>query len=529
VNDRSLELLKESHGYAVKLRREMDAWLEQSIVMDPVGSFGGGEDEANYALGWIHQYLVTRNPKIMDHFATLKQTFVDWLQRDGYHGYDPDTDIHHGTEPFILFMPRYMGLRPEDTEMAAILDDAAEHIGNWVPGIPPWYDYDRDGFFTRYLGTKNARRDPNDAVDIAETLRFIHMTLAAYRAIGTERYLEWSLRYGRKWAERLIKAEPPLPIRWGLGEKEIRPHEYLPKKNIRGLPHRGAANLKFGVHPLRGVEAMIASGGVYVFGDLYRLSGEEIFKDAARKIVEPILPRLLDPYNDPGSAAVHYFRWLFKDDSLDAQIREILAGIPAEPPSKLALVFPEEKKMIGILGYRWDMAQWGEYSEGGYVKPIQEPSTSALTLAYQMTGNIEYAARALRSASTKLAMGREVLRGGREHADMGGAICTISSGHGRNWGIGPVTGCYGPLLLGTHDLMGRVEPMLEVRDDAGQTCVPENLLPLVRSDLNAFHEVVFYNGGASPLSFSWRFTSERGVYSEDAGLASGEMRRIEIP
>ena len=55
----------------------------------------------------------------------------------------------------------------------------------------------------------------------------------------------------------------------------------------------------------------------------------------------------------------------------------------------------------------------------------------------------------LRSAATRLNIARRVLRGGREHADMGGAVCSVAAGHGRNWGQGAVTACYGPLLLGT--------------------------------------------------------------------------------
>ena len=36
-----------------------------------------------------------------------------------------------------------------------------------------------------------------------------------------------------------------------------------------------------------------------------------------------------------------------------------------------------------------------------------------------------------------------------EHSDMGCSISSIISGHGRNWGIGPVTGCYPILTIGS--------------------------------------------------------------------------------
>merc|ERR1711964_335319 len=88
---------------------------------------------------------------------------------------------------------------------------------------------------------------------------------------------------------------------------------------------------------------------------------------------------------------------------------------------------------------------------------IQEPSPATFTLAFQVTGNPLYAERALKNASTRLMMARRVLRGGREHADMGGAICSVAAGHGRNWGTGSVTGCYGPLILGLKQIQSQME------------------------------------------------------------------------
>merc|ERR1712096_434934 len=91
----------------------------------------------------------------------------------------------------------------------------------------------------------------------------------------------------------------------------------------------------------------------------------------------------------------------------------------------------------------------------GIIKPIQEPSPATFTLAFQVTGNPLYAERALKNASTRLMMARRVLRGGREHADMGGAICSVAAGHGGNWGTGSVTGCYGPKKTKSKKVTGR--------------------------------------------------------------------------
>ena len=178
---------------------------------------------------------------------------------------------------------------------------------------------------------------------------------------------------------------------------------------------------------------------------------------------------LSDPYNDPAAAALSYYRWTFEDTEYDAQICAGLAEFPDEPPELLALIFPQQvRRREPGVGKRADMAYWGEWSDDGSVKPIQEPSTATMTLAYQVTGEVIYAMRALRSAATRLSIARRVLRGGREHADMGGAVCSVAAGHGRNWGQGAVTGCYGPLILGTREVQSKVTQLLEVQHENKQ-------------------------------------------------------------
>ncbi len=200
---------------------------------------------------------------------------------------------------------------------------------------------------------------------------------------------------------------------------------------------------------------------------------------------------------------------------------------PPSPPGRLALIFPQEtvRREPGV-GRRSDMAYWGEWSDDGSVRPIREPSTAALTLAYQVTGNPEFAMRAFRSAATRLMMARCVLRGGREHADMGGAVCSVAAGHGRNWGQGVVTACYGPLLLGTREVQSEVVPTLEVRGEGGERCLPQTLLSLIHPLVDGQGDVVFYNGGDSALPFSWRLRGDGDAAWENLKLDVGEVKRI---
>jgi hypothetical protein len=289
--------------------------------------------------------------------------------------------------------------------------------------------------------------------------------------------LDWALRYGRACAERIL-ADPDLDC-----------------------VNRPASEHNVAGDPLAGIENLLASGAVYALGDLFALSGHEVFRDAARRIAAPLVPELLDPYGDPGPAAVGHYRWALADGSLDDGIRAVLAHMPEESGAELAMVVPQARRRRETgVGKRADMIYWGEWSDDGSVRPMREPTTAALTLAWQMTGDVSFARRALKTAAAKLGMARRVLRGGRDHACGAASIHAVAAGHGRNWGQGAVTACYGPLLLGTREVQSRVTPMVEVRG--------EGLVSLVRPPIVGDGEVTFYNGTDAAVRAEWRLDGE---------------------
>lgn len=494
--------LSDAYNSASRLRKEMEAWLDQSWRMDPPSMHGGGEDEANYSLAWFSHYLVTKSNAVADHFRTLRDQLAGWVERECLHGYEGEAEAHHGTEPFLLFLPRYLGLFPEDEKAASLLEDAAHHIGNWVEGIPDWFDWERNRFWGYHIGTKVVNRDLGQVNEIAEHFRFIHIALAAHRVVGDQKYIDWAVRYGRRRAQMICDVpKGSLPIAWGPDGEPV-----WPEKATESQARAAQAGHHVPGDPLIGVECLLASGAIYVLGDLFEATSEEVFKDAARRIVEPLIGQLGDPYADPGAAAISYYRVAFDDKRYDEAILEQARRFPGPTAGELAMVFPEvRRRMLMGVGKRADQTFWGEWEEKtGNITATKQPSTAALTLAYQLTGDVPFAARALDQAERKLTVARRVLRGGREHADMGGAVCSTAAGHGRNWGWGAVTGCYGPLLLGTCEIKSAVMPALHVRDDAKQYRLPDPVLSLYRPQ----GETRFYNGGDEPVLFSWHRPGE---------------------
>ena len=490
-------------GYAA-LRSELSQWLEQSTRTDGPGPNGGGEDEANYALAWFPHYLVTGDPAIAERFRTLLAALADWVAAQCHHGYEPEAEAHHGTEPFILFLPRYLALFPQDRTARRLLLDAAEHVGNWCAEVPDWFDYERGCFRSFAIGSRVVGSDPRFAFELAEHFRFLHLALAAHRVSGETRYLEWAQRYGTVWARRIAAVGERFPLLW------TQQGEPLFEEQVAGQPIAAAAGATHHVpgDPLAGLENLLASGAIYALGDLYAATGDDRFRAAAHCLAVPLVAELADPYADPAAALCHYRR-TFADRTLDDGITAQIERFAPPSPRPLAMIFPQERhrRMPGV-GRRADMIHWAEWHDDGSTTPSREPSTAALTLAYQITGDASYAARALGTAARKLAMARRVLRGGREHADMGGAVCSVAAGHGRNWGAGAVTGCYGPLLLGTCDRMGAVTPRIELAN-AG-----EGLLSLVFDD-----RVLFCNGSADPISCRWRPSGDGQWYH--LSLAAG--------
>jgi hypothetical protein len=508
--------VKDCHAEFAGLRSEMSRWLAQSMRVDGPGPNGGGEDEANYSLAWFPHYIVDGDEAVPGHFRSLLDALAGWVERECYQGYEPEAEAHHGTEPFLLFLPRYLGLFPEDRRARSLLEDAARHIGNWGDGVPDWYDYERNCFHHYRIGSRVVGSDAGEAFEVAEHFRFLHIALAAYRVTGEQRYFDWSLRYGAEWARRLNAAAPgPLPVVWtqdgeGIYERDLTRRQ----KGMSAASHHVEGD------PLVGVEVLLASGAIYALADLSSLTGDAAFRAAARRIVEPLVPGLTDPYADPGVAAVARYRLAFSDDSLDDDIRAQVERLPDESADELAMTFPQERRRVTPgVGRRNDMIHWGRRSADGVITPADDPCTAALALAYQVTGDVGYATRAFRQARVKLMMALRVLRGGREHADMGGAVCSVAAGHGRNWGIGAVTGCYGALALGTREQMGRVTPIVEIADADGAHGIPAGVLPLVRPSVCGGGQVAFYNASPRTTDFAWRRAGddEWGAFALDPG------------
>jgi len=443
-------------------------------------------DNANFAISIFQENLINPSNQIKNFLSVLGEEVFKWADQNLHNGYEKIADVHHGTELFIGFLPRYIDSFPKDDRPKSLILGATEYIGNWNKGVDQWYDYKNETFKSWYLGSLGFDKRKLYAYETADHIRFLHIALNAWKISGNRKYIDWAFSYGRKFAKRIIDSKKIIPVAWGLNGKSFYPEDMkTPAEQFLAANHHHIAG-----DPLSGVENLIASGAIYAFGDLYNLSQENVFKQCTKKIVSEIIGCISNPYADPAAAVVSYYRDTFADHSFDEVIIKTLDNIPLYDETELALVVPEINKIRQSgIGNRKDMLYWQTFNKDGQCDFLNEPPTSFFTLAYNITGDINYADRALKMAARKLKIARSVLRSGYEHADMGGAVCSVASGHGRNWGIGSVTGCYAPLILGSTENFGSLKTIIQFKSPIiSKKCI--SLIRRIdpnRSELNLFN------------------------------------------
>ena len=64
-----------------------------------------------------------------------------------FHGYVDGHEVHHEPETFLYFQSPFMHLMGAPEAVSSV-ENFAHHVGNWVPGVPDWYDWEAHGFRT---------------------------------------------------------------------------------------------------------------------------------------------------------------------------------------------------------------------------------------------------------------------------------------------------------------------------------------------------------------------------------------------
>ena len=397
-----IDELAQTYAHYVALRRELSLWVEQSIRRDGPDQNQGGEDEANFALAFFQHYLVSGDERIAVRFRSLANDLKAWVRAECLHGYEPEAEAHHGTEPFFVVSAPLSGtLSQRQTSRRPARRRSAPHR-QLDRGCARLVRLDARCLFE--LLDRHA--DPSvGRTAIASwpstsafcTLRWPPIASRARRATATGH-----CAMGASGPSGCWRWTDGCPCCWDLDGRGLQPED-LQTRAEQGM---AGDNHHIADDPLAGIENLLASGAVYALGDLFLLEGDEIFRRAAKRIVEPLIGQLLDPYADPAAAALSYYRHTFADSSLDDAMCAVLARQPAESESPWAMVFPQERKRREPgVGKRSDMIYWGHWAEDGSVQPSREPRYGVVGAGVSIDGRADHGPTSAGGSSSQIRHG----------------------------------------------------------------------------------------------------------------------------
>ncbi len=184
-----------------------------------------------------------------------------------YHGYPADQAcLHHALLNYIILLAHQSHINP-DPSILSFLEDAVEHIGNWATDVTEWYDWENHRFRSIYLGTQRVREYPPYDCESIESVRLILLTLNAYFATNSSKYLDICLDFANRWVDIIAQLDDNLiPV---IIPKD-KPELYSPLENI---------NKKIGWH------FELAS----LFIDLYRITENNRYLQPVQKMINNYL------------------------------------------------------------------------------------------------------------------------------------------------------------------------------------------------------------------------------------------------
>lgn len=166
------------------------------------------DDEVEIFYGWTIYYLYTGDESV---YQSVKGAAFKYIERAGgsfVHGYYPNPffDTEHTLEGLNM-LGALAFVRPTDQEVITALVDLVEHVGNWVPGYAPWFDYNTKHIKSLKPGTQRVDQGCNSGIDWPFNLGFAKLALAAYHATEDQRYLDWVGTYLDGWIESMERNE----------------------------------------------------------------------------------------------------------------------------------------------------------------------------------------------------------------------------------------------------------------------------------------------------------------------------------
>lgn len=400
-------------------------------------------DQATYTTGWeplirargdekILGFLQQTRDRIRRHFEQTDQ----WR-----HGYWRMQEAHHGTEHFELFLGALLRILPGDPETARQLTDAAEHLGNWSADVPDWYDWQANRYHSLFFGADGLGTEPGMAINSPDHLRCVNLCLLAHdgqaqQGTDAPEFLALARAYGGRWADGILAGEE-LPIALTAAGPVYRfqeEDERVYRSFMGQAPDLHAA--------VDRAENFLGSDAVNTFLRLWQESGDERFRRAAERLLDPLVTQLTDPDAGAAADAVRAYRRWTGSSRYD---RALLAAVDGLDPFAVQAVtldtdFRRPARRESGVGKRADAPRWLEDGAERRHNPI------TLAVAAEICQDGALQTRALDLARTYFLLARAAFPDGRAHGCSARTVSAIARGHGRENHAGMTTAVLGPAL-----------------------------------------------------------------------------------
>lgn len=415
---------------------EMQRWIGDCLARYGDAPPTEVHDQATYTTAWAPAIAVSGDAAALAFLRRLRDDIRDHFTATGRwrHGYWTMQEAHHGTEHFELFLGALAVLAPDDATTAQLID-VAEHMGNWVSAVPPWFDWERGLFRSIHFGAEGVLAGPGLELNVPDHLRCAGICLLAHRASGQARFLDLATVYARTWADAILEGET-LPVALGADgpRHAFSDEEAAHYRTVVGqaLPNPTSA--------VDRAENLLASNAIGVFLSLWQATGEDRFRRAAERLLDILVTQLADPDAGVLAAAIGQYRRATGSRAYDPAVVQAGAALDPFGWETLTLV-PDDRltKRPSGLGKRKDMLRWLEDGKERRHSPI------LLALIAEITADQALACRALDIGHAYLALAREVLPDGRDHGCAARSVSAVARGHGRENHAGVVTAVLTPL------------------------------------------------------------------------------------
>ena len=393
-------------------------------------------DQGTYTTGWEPYLCIKQDEVALSFLRSLRDRIqAHFTEMDAWrHGYWRMQEAHHGTEHFELFLGTLLRLEPDDAVTCAQLVDAAEHMGNWVAAVDPWFDWETGLFRSIYFGSDGVRQEPGMDLNMPDHLRCATICLLAFRGSGEARFLELAATYGRQWAAAIL-ADEALPI--GLTSAG-------PLYTLQG-DERAVYQSFAGMAPdldtmVDRAENILCSDGVRLFLSLWQQTGVSHFRQAAERLLDVLTTQLSDPDAGAAADAVRHYRQFTGSDRYDPAILAAAADLTSGAIQSLGMELPPPAagRESGI-GKRGDMPRWLEDGQPRRHNPI------LLAVAAEISRDETLATQAIDLARAYFGLARLTLPDGRDHGCSARSVSAVARGHGRDNHAGMTTAVLGPI------------------------------------------------------------------------------------